>query len=102
MEVQLLQGEGRRFTPLAGILADPLESLPGSAREKVGVDESVEVAVEDALRVPGFVIGAMVLDDLVGMEDIAADLTSEAGVLHDAALGGQLLLAALLLELGEP
>ena len=34
----------------------------------------VEVAVEDALGVGGFVAGAEVFDHLVGMKDIAADL----------------------------
>ena len=63
--------------------------------------KTVQVAVEDALRVSRLEVRAMVIDDLVRVEDIAADLTSEAGVLHHAPLLGHLLLATLLLELGE-
>ncbi len=56
-------------------------TLPGSLREQVGVDERVEVPVEDPLRVPGLVAGAVVLDLLVGVEDIAPDpFAAESGV----------------------
>ena len=65
------------------------------------MDEAVEVAVEHAFGVPDLVIGSMVLDHLVRVQDVAADLAAEAGVLSDAPLAGQLLLAPLLLELGQ-
>src|SRR5262249_55269049 len=48
------------------------------------------------------VTGAEILDLLVGVEDIAPDLTPEPGVLHRTPLLRHLLLAPLLLELGEP
>src|SRR5439155_792496 len=54
-----------------------------------------------ALRVPHLVVGAEVLDELVGMEDIAADLAPEAGRDDGSPLLRQLLLAFLLEPLGE-
>src|SRR5581483_5795544 len=83
-------------------VAGSLARLPGRPCEEVRVDEPVQVAVEDALRVSGLEIGPVVLDDLVRVEDIAPDLNSEAGVLHHATFSSQLLLAALLFELGQP
>ena len=61
------------------------------------MDELVEVAVEDALRVPHLDVGAVVLDELVRVQHVAADLAAEAGVLGGAALLRQLRLALLLL-----
>src|SRR5438094_2604356 len=65
------------------------------------MNELVEVAVENCLRIAGFVPGAVILDELVGLEDVAADLAAEVGLLGSAALAGQLLLAFFLLELGQ-
>src|SRR5687768_7441656 len=44
----------------------------------------------------------MILDELVGVEHIAADLTPEADVLRRASFLGELSLPLLLLELDEP
>ena len=49
---------------------------PGLAGGSVEVlaDKSVDVAVEDALGVADFEVGAMVLDHGVGLEHVGADL----------------------------
>ena len=66
---------------------------------EVGVDEGVEVAVEDGVGVGGFVFGAQVFDLFVGVENVAADLvapgsllvgTFELGEVFQMLLGGQL------------
>ena len=49
-----------------------------------GLDEGVEGAVHDGLDVAGFDAGAEVLDHLIGLEDVGADLAAPA----DFALGG--------------
>ena len=62
------------------------------------MDERVEVPVEHALRVSDLVAGAVVLDELVRMEDIAADgFAAETGVGGTASLLRQHHLALLLL-----
>ena len=66
------------------------------------MDELVEVAVENCLRIAGFVSRPVILDELVGLEDVAPDLAAEVGLLGGAAFAGELLLTLLLLELGQP
>jgi hypothetical protein len=66
------------------------------------MDELVEAAVEDRLRIAGFVLGPVILDELVRVQDVAADLAAEVGLLRRAALLSQLPLPLLLLELREP
>ena len=66
------------------------------------MDELVQVAVQNALRIADLDVGAVVLDQLVRVQDIAPNLTSEVGLLHRTALLGQLRFALLLLQLGEP
>ena len=63
--------------------------------------ERVEVAVEHGLRVAGLVVGAQVLDHLVGVQHVAADLRAEVHVELLAALAGELLGALALLELDQ-
>ena len=65
------------------------------------MDEAVERAVQDGLDVPDLVVGAVVLDQLVRVEHVGADLTPEADVLRGAPLPRELGLALLLLELGK-
>ena len=43
-------------------------------RHQEDLHEVVEVAVEDALCIGSLVAGAKILDHLVGMQDVAADL----------------------------
>src|SRR5919204_514265 len=57
------------------------DELARGLGEQVGVDEAVEVAVEDALRVPGLVVRSVVLDELVRVQHVAPDvLAAEPGV----------------------
>src|SRR4051794_6154712 len=80
-----------------------LPALPARFPQKLGAHESVQVAVEDRLRVADLVVGPVVLDHRVGVQDVGADLRSEVHVLRIAFLACQLLRAlalALLDELG--
>src|ERR687890_255417 len=52
--------------------------LYSGAAPEVGVDKSVDVAVEDTLNVAGLRASTQVLDHLVGVEDVGADLGPEA------------------------
>src|SRR3972149_1531793 len=63
-------GQGPRRMVPGGCLHD----LACRLRQQVRVDEAVERTVEHALGVPHLEVGAMVLDELVGMEHVAADL----------------------------
>src|ERR671911_2553481 len=74
-------------------------ALYSGAALEVGVDKNVDVAVEDAFHVAGLHAGAQVLNHLVGVEDVRADLGPEADVRFLAALGRYLLLPPLLLAL---
>ena len=49
------------------------------------MNELVEVAVENCLRVARFVSRPVILDQLVGLEDVAPDLAAEIGLLGGAA-----------------
>src|SRR5690606_9636426 len=51
-------------------------SLP--APLEVALDECIEVAVEDALHVGSLDVGAQILDQLVRLQDVAADLVAPA------------------------
>ena len=66
------------------------------------MDQVVETSVEDGLGVALLDAGAVVLDHLVGMEDVAPDLAAEADVLGLAPLRAELRLPLLLLELDDP
>ena len=51
---------------------------PRSLDKKCGANESIDVAVENAVDIPDFKIGSMVFDALLGVERIGANLTSES------------------------
>src|SRR5918999_6110695 len=68
---------------------------------QVGVDKVVEVAVEDPIHVGGLLSGAQVFDELVGVEDVGADLGPEPHLRLLPALRGDLTLSLLALELEE-
>ena len=68
----------------------------GRALQQVRAHEAVQVAVEHRLRVARLEVGAVVLHELVRVEDVRADLAAEADVLLRAALLGELRLALLL------
>ena len=63
-----------------------------------GLNEPVEVAIQDGARVAGLELGAVVLDHLVGVEDVGTDLATPFRldvVAFDLGQGFLLLLAAL-------
>src|SRR2546425_8121473 len=64
-----------------------------AAGEEVGLDEVVDVAVQDLLDVPPLGTGAMVLHERVGLQDVGADLTAKIDVLLGTLLGLALLVA---------
>src|SRR5262245_19724832 len=85
-----------------GSVTHLLDDLSSSFREKVFVDEGIEVAVEHALGISGLVAGSGVFHELVGMEDVAADpFAAEAGVGGAAPLLRQSSLSLLLGALDE-
>src|SRR5262249_35275611 len=52
---------------------DRLDDPAGGFRQQVRLDEAVEIPVEHALRVSDLVLGAVVLDQLVRVQDVAPD-----------------------------
>ena len=60
--------------------------LPHPHRQ-ICLDKAVDGAVEDSLGVVGFVFGAGVFDEGVGVEYIIADLRTPAGRLTGAEVG---------------
>src|SRR5262245_33887650 len=88
---------GHVATGSGGVRGLALAPLP----PQVGLHELVEVAVEDAVHVAGLVLVAEVLDHLVGLHDIRADLAAEAHRPLLAADRRQLGLALLALHLGQ-
>ena len=65
---------------------------------EVGGDEIVYFAVEDGLGVGGLVVGAVVLDHLVGLEDVGADLVAPGDFAFFAVEFGDFVVAFLLFE----
>src|SRR5262249_28530519 len=81
--------------------ASALDDAAGCFREQVRLNEAVEVAVEHSLRVADLVLGAMVLDELVRVQHVAADRVAAEAHVHVAALLGKLRFAFLLGLLGQ-
>ena len=99
---------GRDDRPLARppssivTIAVTLSRLPaGELPAEVGVDEAVEVAVEHGAGVADLVAGPQVLDELVGLEDVGADLAAEADLALLVVLLGEVGLALLFLAGGS-
>src|SRR3954447_19089261 len=103
------RGRGnRRRAPRRGTAPSAARDAPNSparARlrlaQQLGPDELVEVAVEHGVDVADLVAGAQVLDDLVRVQDVVADLRAEVDVLRLALLARDLLLALALQLLGQ-
>src|SRR5918998_2463966 len=68
---------------------------------QVGVDEGVDVAVQHAIHVRRLLARAVVLHQLVGVEDVGSDLGTPLDVRLLPAYGGDLALPSLALELEE-
>src|SRR4029079_14260493 len=90
------RGSALRGLPAVGGGPARLLALPlrGAAPADAGLEEAVQVAVEDRRRVADLVLRAQVLDHLVGVQDVGAHLVAPAGL--DVA-GHRLLLGRLLL-----
>src|SRR3954469_1790729 len=78
-----------------------LDGLSRCSCQQIGVDEAVQVAVENALGVSDFEIGPMILDELVGMEHVAANRVAAEAHADDTSFLRELLLPFLLRELGQ-
>src|SRR5690606_63315 len=74
-----------------------LRSLPA----QVGLDELVDLAVEDTVDVAGLVAAAEVFDHAVRLQHVAADLAAEVDVLRLAADRRELRFALLPLEVEQ-
>ena len=61
-------------------VVSPPEAAPVAIALQLGLHEGVEVTVEDGPGVRRLVLGAEVLDHLVGVEDVAPDLVAPAGL----------------------
>ncbi len=46
---------------------------------QVSYHKALNVAIQHAIRIRGFVVGAMVLDQFVGHESVGSNLVAEAG-----------------------
>src|SRR5918996_3609630 len=79
----------------------PLRPAAGRPGQEVGLDQAVEIPVEDTLGIPHLDVRTVILDELVRMEDVAPDLAPEASIGHLPALALELGFALLELVLGE-
>src|SRR5665647_320006 len=77
-----------------GVAPSSLVALGAALPADPGLDETVDVAVEHAAGVAHLVLGAQVLDHLVGVQDVRAHLVAPArldvpghGLLHRVLLG---------------
>ena len=65
--------------------ADRLAERAARLLHQKRLDERVDVAVEHAVDVADLLLGAVVLDELIRLQDVAADLAAERDLLLDAA-----------------
>src|ERR687889_533652 len=83
--------------------AKTLRMLLGSSPVlQVSVDKTIEVTVEDPVHVRGLFTRAVILHELVRMENVGPDLGSPFDLGLLPALRGDLLLPLLALQLEEP
>lgn len=54
--------------------------VPAPSPAEITLDERIEVAVEDALNVPHLDLSSQILDHLIGLHDIATDLSAPGGL----------------------
>src|SRR5438128_9817384 len=76
-------------------LENPRSFLAG--QQQISLNEFIDVAVENAIRVADFQPGAVILDHAVGMEHIRADLTPPGDIFFGLVIDVHLL--SLLLDL---
>src|SRR3954462_13236718 len=87
---------------IAASLAEGLDDISCCSGQQIGVNEAIEVAVQDALGVSDLMIGSMVFDQLGWVEDIATDWVAAEPHADDAPFLRSLLLPFLLGELDQP
>ena len=54
--------------------------LYGRVHDQIGIDELVDITVQNSGRIADFHIGAMIFNHFVGMKHVGADLTSPGNV----------------------
>src|SRR5436190_19181494 len=89
----------------AGIPASLAERLDGLSRcsgQQIGMDEAVQIPVQDTLSVPDLVLGPVVFDELVRVKDIAADRVAAEAHADDSSFLRELLVPFLLRQLRKP
>ena len=99
------QPGSQAFSADRGLTPRPAPAVPERARRlphQVRLDELVDVAVEHAVDVALLVLRAVVLDHLVRVQHVAADLAAEGDVLLLAADLSQLGLLLLHLQVVQP
>src|SRR5207245_9084775 len=62
-----------------------LSERPARALHQVALDEHVDVAVEDPVHIGDLLLRTMILDELVRVQHVAADLAAEADFFFHAA-----------------
>ena len=79
-----------------------MERLPlGELHPEVGLDEAVDSAVEHGAGVADLMAGPQILDELVRLKNVRADLIAEADVALLVILLGELGLSLLFLSCGS-
>src|SRR5687767_8145440 len=94
---------GRRPRALLfGIVGRGFAEGAGGPLHQERFDEQVNVAVEHAVDVSDLLFGSMILDQLIRMEDVAANLAAKRDVLLRAADLIELCLLLLELDVVQP
>ncbi len=66
------RGESSFHQTLPGVAIRPVPAV-----QQVGADEGVNIAIENLLNVAALDLGAMVLDELVGLQGVGANLAAK-------------------------
>src|SRR4051794_34136614 len=82
---RLAARDERSVAALLVVVANRFAQRPARPFHQVRLDESVEITIEHPVDVADLLLGSMVLDHLIGMQHVAADLAAEGNVLFDAA-----------------
>src|SRR5207249_1645956 len=93
----------RAFHAAAGsVRSRPGSYLAAPRPEQIRLDQGVQIAVHHGVDVAHLVAGPVVLDQLIGMERVRADLAAEGDLLFLTSQLGQLLALLLLGDLVKP
>src|SRR5436190_19090577 len=69
-----------RISPLVFIGSCRSAECTAGLLQQIRLDEGIQVAVEDAIDVTNLHLRAVILDHLVGLQHVAADLAAEANL----------------------